>query len=317
MGGAYLLGPVSGAAAMAGAVPAKENPFGAAAVSGLLPGDENPFDRAMRWAQLAFVENDPANYDPDFWLDYFKRLHVDGVLLSAGGVTAFYPTDVPLHHRSAWLGNTDPLGDMMKGARKQGMSVIVRTDPHAARQEVLDAHPDWVAVKPDGQKQRHWANPELWVTCCLGPYNFDFMTQVHREIMERYQPDGIFSNRWSGPWAYTGICYCEHCVSNFKAFSGMELPRSNKLFDESTRLDPVYIQYRKWSTARLRELWLVWDKEIRRIKPAARFIPNGFPDKLVIGQQSDVIFSDTQFRNGAVPPGPMARAPKSCGPPWA
>jgi len=26
--------------------------------------DTNPFDRAMRWGQLAFVENDPGRYDP-------------------------------------------------------------------------------------------------------------------------------------------------------------------------------------------------------------------------------------------------------------
>ena len=35
------------------------------------------YDRPMRWAQLSFVENDPGNYDLAFWLDYFKRLHVD------------------------------------------------------------------------------------------------------------------------------------------------------------------------------------------------------------------------------------------------
>jgi hypothetical protein len=26
------------------------------------------YDRPMRWAQLAFVEDDPGNYDPKFWL---------------------------------------------------------------------------------------------------------------------------------------------------------------------------------------------------------------------------------------------------------
>jgi hypothetical protein len=25
----------------------------------------------------------------------------------------------------------------------------------------------------------------MWVTCALGPYNFDFMTSVHKEIMGR------------------------------------------------------------------------------------------------------------------------------------
>ena len=35
----------------------------------------------------------------------------------------------------------------------------------------------------EGSKRRHWADPELWVTCGLGPYNFEFMTEVTREIM--------------------------------------------------------------------------------------------------------------------------------------
>src|SRR5262245_39668805 len=67
-----------------------------------------PWINRLRWAQLAFVENDPKHFDPDFWLDYFRRIHADGALLSAGGVVAFYPTDIPFHHRSDWLGNSDP-----------------------------------------------------------------------------------------------------------------------------------------------------------------------------------------------------------------
>ena len=42
-------------------------------------------DGPMRWAHLAFVERNPGHYDPDFWLSYFKRIHADGALLSAGG----------------------------------------------------------------------------------------------------------------------------------------------------------------------------------------------------------------------------------------
>lgn len=30
------------------------------------------YNRPMRWAQLTLVENDPGNFDPDFWLDYFN-----------------------------------------------------------------------------------------------------------------------------------------------------------------------------------------------------------------------------------------------------
>jgi len=250
------------------------------------------FDRPMRWAQLTLVENDPGQFDPDFWLSYFKRIHADAACLSAGGIVAYYPTDIPLHHRSKWLGNSDPFGYLVEGCRKMNMSVMARTDPHAARQNVFDAHPDWIAVTADGEKRRHWANPELWVTCALGPYNFEFMTQVHNEIMERYKPDGIFSNRWAGH----GICYCEHCTRNFKAYSGLELPRS------PGQSDAAWQKYNNWSTNRLKELWVLWDGVIRKQKSTSRFIPNGFPDKIITGKLSDIVFTDHQARSGVIPP---------------
>src|SRR5262245_46453815 len=61
--------------------------------------DAGWFEKPMRWAQLTLVENDPGRFDPAFWLDYFKRTHADAACLSAGGVVAYYPTEVPLHHR--------------------------------------------------------------------------------------------------------------------------------------------------------------------------------------------------------------------------
>ena len=45
----------------------------------LAPLQEPWFDKAMRWAQVAFVENDPEKYDPLFWLDYFKKAYIDGI----------------------------------------------------------------------------------------------------------------------------------------------------------------------------------------------------------------------------------------------
>jgi len=256
------------------------------------PLAETWFNRPMRWAQLTLVENDPGSFDPDFWLSYFKQIHADGTTLSAGGIVAYYPTDVPLHHRSDWLGNSDPFGYLVEGCRKMKMSIIARSDPHAARQNVYEAHPDWIAVSANGEKRRHWANKDLWVTCALGPYNFEFMTLVHKEIMERYQPDGIFSNRWAGH----GICYCEHCKKNFKAYSGLDLPLN------SDRFNPTYKKYSEWSTNRLKELWLLWDAVIRKEKTTSRFIPNGFPDKVVTGQLSDIVFTDHQARSGVTMP---------------
>ena len=279
--------------------------LGETAFANSFTGSEDPwFDKSMRWAQLAFVENDPGRCDPDFWLNYFDKIHADGVLLSAGGIVAFYPTEIPYHHRSAWLGNSDLLGYMVKECRKKNRTIILRTDPHATRQDMYDAHPDYIAVTADGKKRRHWANPDLWVTCALGPYNFQFMTTVIQEIVQRYQPEGIFSNRWAGH----GVCYCEHCTENFKKATGLDLPRAT---EQSTGApDPTYLKWMQWQTDRLKDLWFLWDGEIRKLKSTARFIPNGFPDKLLTGKYSDFFFADQQGRRGVIPPWTNAKGAK-------
>jgi hypothetical protein len=263
------------------------------------PGNDSPwFDRPMRWAQLTLVENDPGQYDPKFWLDYFARVHADAACLSAGGCVAYYPTKVPLHYRSAWMHDSDPFGDLLAGCRKQKMIVVARTDPHAAHQDVYDAHPDWIAVDAEGRSRRHWADPDFWVTCALGPYTFEFMTAVHREIMTLYNPDGIFGNRWAG----SGMCYCQHCRSNFKAASGLDLPTTDDPQDPRRR------GYILWHQQRLFELWSLWDSEIRKINPSARFIPNtgggalSELDMKTVGELADTLFADRQARRGLMAP---------------
>jgi hypothetical protein len=259
------------------------------------------FDGPMRWVQLTLVENDPGRFDPHFWLDYFRRLHADAATLSAGGIVAYYPTEIPLHHRSAWLGDTDPFGTLVTGCRAQGMRVVARTDPHAVREDVHAAHPDWISVAADGQPRRHWANPDLWVACALGPYNFEFMDAVHREIETKYRVDGVFSNRWS---PQGGDCYCVHCRENFKAATGMDLPRT------TDARDPVRRAFLAWRTARLTDLWKHWDATIRAINPDARFIPNGPPDLKTAGELAAIQFTDNQARRGVTPPWANGRRAK-------
>jgi hypothetical protein len=255
-------------------------------------------DKPMRWAQLTLVEDDPGKYDLAFWLDYFRRTHSDAVCLSGGGCVAYYPTQIPFHHRSAWLGDRDVLGDLVAGCRKLGLVVIVRTDPHATYDDVQAAHPDWIAVDAQGKPVRHWASPEMWVTCGLGPYNFEFMTAVKREIMSRYRVDGIFINRWDG----SGQCYCEHCRKNFKDASGLDLPRTRD------PQDPARRAYILWRQRRLFDLWRVWDTAVREINPDSCVIPNtgggalSTLDMKAIGQLSPMLVADRQARRGLMPP---------------
>ena len=171
------------------------------------------------------------------------------------------------------------------------MHVIARTDPHAVHDDVYTAHPDWIMVNAEGNPVRHWADPDLWVTCALGPYNFEFMTEVTREIVSRYPVDGVFSNRWMGH----GMCYCVHCQEGFQHATGQALPRGGET--------PAYTA---WRQERLFELWDVWDAAIREIVPHARFIPNaggahGLLDMKRIGEKSQILFADRQARSGLMP----------------
>jgi len=257
------------------------------------------FDRPMRWFQLVLAEDDPGKYDPAFWLDYFRRIHADAACLSAGGCVAYYPTKVPFHHRSfAMKEGADPLGALVEGCRKLGMVVVARTDPHSIRDDAAEAHPEWVAVDAAGNRRRHWAAPNRWVTCALGPYNFEFMTEVTREIVERYRVEGIFANRWQGH----GVCYCDSCKRQFKEFCGMDLPRGGG------EQGAAYQKWTEWSSGRLFELWRLWDGEIRKINPAARFIANSGGgsmttlDMKTISELAPTLFADRQSRRGLMAP---------------
>jgi hypothetical protein len=281
-------------AAAASVVASAESPATAAST----PSGEW-FDRPMRWMQLVLAEDDPGNYDGAFWLDYFKRVHADAACLSAGGCVAYYPTEIPFHHRSAWMKDgTDPFGDLVAGCRKMGMVVVARTDPHSIRDDAAEAHPEWIAVDARGNKRRHWAAPNRWVTCALGPYNFDFMTQVTREIVQRYRVDGIFSNRWQG----SGVCHCDSCKSQFAKFCGMDIPRT------ANPQDAAYRKWIEWSSQRLFELWRLWDGEIRKVNPAARYIANSGGgsmttlDMRTISELAPTLFADRQSRHGLMLP---------------
>ena len=264
----------------------------------LAPGLPSWIDKPMRWAQLTLVEDDPATFDLGFWLDYFRKTHADAACLSAGGCVAYYPTEVPFHHRSAWLGGRDVFGQLVDGCRKLGMVVIARTDPHATYDDVQAAHPDWIAVTADGKPRRHWASPEMWVTCGLGPYNFSFMTEVTKEIVGRYAVDGIFINRWTG----SGLCYCAHCQRNFRSATGLDLPRT------TDPLDPAQRAYLLWRQQRVFDLWRLWDAEVRKLNPDACVIPNtggGASSRLdmkLIGDQAAMMVADRQARSGLMAP---------------
>jgi hypothetical protein len=255
------------------------------------------YQSATRWTQLTLVEDDPPAYDLAFWLRVFDETQSNATCLSAGGYVAYYPSKIPLHHVSRFIGDGDPFGDLVRGARERRMHVVARVDPHAVHADVAEAHPEWISVTAEGALRRHWSLPEAYVTCAWGGYNREFMSEVIREVAHGYDIDAIFANRWAGH----GVCYCAHCAGDFRAKTGRELPRKRDPFDAGWQA------WLAWSRQVLTDLIGHWNGIVQSERPHGRFIPNIGNSSMLdfdleaVKQYCPILFVDHQGRKGVVP----------------
>jgi hypothetical protein len=249
--------------------------------------------RAMRWLTMNLVQDDPGKVDLDFWLDYLNKARVDAASWNSGGIIAFYPTKIPYHRRNDRLGNTDPLGYLVEGCRRMGLIVTARVDHHATYPEAAKAHPEWISIDEKGKPRPHWASPDLFLTCTMGPYNADFMTSVMVEIATMYGVDGFNHNRW----APQRMCYCEWCRASFRKASGLELPVAENAKAKG------YPEYLLWRENRIFELWDHWNAAIRKVNPNAFVLPGigSERDRLNMSKvraRAKTLYLDYQGRRG-------------------
>ncbi|MGW6503274.1 family 10 glycosylhydrolase [Nonomuraea angiospora] len=221
---------------------------------------------ATRWTQLTLAEDDPAHLDVGFWTEVMRESRSNAACISAGGYIAYYPTRIPFHHRSSFMGDTDPFGTLVEAARGLGMHVMARVDPHAVHADAARAHPEWLACDPKGAPIEHWSYPDIWLTCAFTGYHREFITEVTREIVREYDVDAVFANRWEG---YGGISYSEEAQRSFRDETGFELPER-----EQDPTDPAWPAYVDWRRRKLSELVAIWDAAVTDLRPHARFIPN-------------------------------------------
>lgn len=228
------------------------------------------YRRTLRWGQTNITEADPAHYDIEWWRGYWKRTHVQGVIINAGGIVAYYPSKYPLHYRPKALGDRDLYGELAAAAHSDGLVVFARMDSNRAHEEFFDTHPDWFARQHDGSPYRAG---EHFVTCINSPYYDEYLPDILREIVERSHSDGITDNSWAG-LGRGSICYCENCKKRFRAHGGGEIPHE-KNWDDAN-----YRKWIEWNYARRIE---VWDLNNRTTQAA------GGPDCIWSGMNSGSI----------------------------
>ncbi|MBI3280485.1 MAG: beta-galactosidase [Acidobacteria bacterium] len=219
--------------------------------AGAQSGARQPwYRRCYRWGQTNITEKDPARYDIGWWRGYWKRTRVQGIIVNAGGIVAYYPSRFPLHKRAEFLGDRDLFGDLTRAAHEDGLAVLARMDCNRTAEDFYRAHPDWFARNAQGEPYRA---ADKYVTCIFSNYYQEYIPGVLREIAERYKPEGFTDNSWAG-LGRSSICYCGNCTTSFRAANGKDLPRRHDWGD------PVFRQWIEWNYARRLEIWDLYNR---------------------------------------------------------
>lgn len=203
------------------------------------------YRRTYRWGQTNLTEVDPVRYDAEWWLSHWRRTRVQGLIVNAGGIVAYYPSAYPLQHRAEHLGDRDLYGEIVSAARAEGLVVLARMDSNRADERFYLEHPDWFTVDAEGRPYR---SGDLYISCVNSPYYDDYLPGVMREIIDRSQPDGFADNSWSG-LERDRICYCGNCARSFAVATGRPLPRSHDWDSDD------YRQWVVWNYERRLEIW--------------------------------------------------------------
>jgi len=248
--------------------------------------ERTPWYQTMRrCGQINFNERDPLELKIESWLDYWSRLKINALLLNAGGILAFYPTRIPYHHRSQFLGSRDLFGDFAKAAKQRGMRVVARLDCNWAYAEAYQAHPEWFEHNPDGAPVHHGESPWLFKTCMYSGYFSEQMPAIIGEINSLYDVDGFFTNGWPSA-GRPEPCHCDTC----RGWG-----------------DPKSPEFRDRHLVRVLEIWKLWDGKAKQKKWDSVYVGNlggGIRASTDLRQIADVagwFNADHQGRSGNTP----------------
>lgn len=175
---------------------------------------------------------------------------------------SFYPSDVGVNHpgRAA-----DYTGLMTRALKAEGIRVIFYlncfTSVHLHAQ-----HPDWFLRTEDGRYPAGaWLQHDASHICASSPYLQEYFVPLLQEVVRRYAPDAIWLD--AGSWMVEFPCYCDHCQRQFRAASGLELPRG-PLPSPREELDrPEWLAWRLWRRGQIADYLRTAVAAIKAVDP--------------------------------------------------
>jgi hypothetical protein len=254
----------------------------------------------LRWGQVNLREMEPASTDVGWWADFFRRTHVDGITVNAGGIVAYYPTRIPHHRRSPALADRDLFGELVQAARGMGLRILARLDVGKTWLDAFHSHPEWFCRTADEQVVRY-LDSDLYYTCINGPYYYEFTAAVIREVQDLYGVDGFFDNGWQSMPRTTGICRCLSCERKFRQDTGLPLPAREAWDDRAWR------EWVQWRYKCLADAWAFFAAVTRSSRPGSIYVGNlhrdfadlnaSGVDWLRLGELAEMVQVDLQGRS--------------------
>ncbi len=194
----------------------------------------------LRVIQTNLPDYEAATLNPDSLVADLLHYAANTLLINAGGIMAFYPTQLDFQYTNPCM-KPDMLGRVIAQCHRHQIKVIVRFDFSRVQERIFKAHPDWCYISAKGERI---INTDMYAVTVNAPYVQEKAFKIIAEVMDNYPIDGIFlnmpgyqvNNAYEGK--YYGIDQNEYDKKTFTAWSGgLSLPT------EENRADTTYQRY--------------------------------------------------------------------------
>lgn len=186
----------------------------------------------MRVMQYNLQVADTAWMDPKKIAFETEQLACNVVVMNVGGIYAWYPSKVKYHHINEFLPkNRDLLAELIQEFHGRNIKFVARFDFSITDDTTYLKKPQWFARKRDKtpyfRGEKRMGNWSLFLnTCANGGYrNEEVAVPVIKEVLEKYDIDGIFFN---APMA--SPCFCEKCQEKYEKVYRAPMPEREEEF---------------------------------------------------------------------------------------
>lgn len=215
----------------------------------------------LRVIQTNLPDYEAATLNPDSLVADLLHYSANTLLINAGGIMAFYPTQLDFHYSNPYM-QPNMLSDVIEKCHQHQIRVMVRFDFSRVQESIFKAHPDWCYISPKGERI---INRDMYVVSINGPYVQEKAFSIIAEVMDKYPIDGIFLNmpgyQVNNPYEgkYHGIDQNDYDKKSFTAWSGgLSLPV------EENKADTLYQKYLLFKKATVED----WSRRLHQMVKA-------------------------------------------------